>query len=223
LKILALDTSSEHCSAALLLDGQILQRLELAGQRHSQLLLPMVRSLLDEAGVALVALDGIAVAVGPGSFTGLRIAVSAGQGLAFGADLPVAGVGTLEALAWGLDAATAVACIDARMGEVYFAACRREAGRLVTLVGPVVARPEALPDLPAGPVVGGGNAFARHTAALQARWPDAFQQVRSDAVTEARHVAAVAASRHPEGFRDTPGTLLPVYVRDKVALRIDER
>jgi tRNA threonylcarbamoyladenosine biosynthesis protein TsaB len=223
LKILALDTSSEHCSAALLLDGDVRQRLELAGQRHSQLLLPMVRSLLDEAGLALGALDGIAAAVGPGSFTGLRIAVSAAQGLAFGADLPVAGVSTLEALAWGLDAQTAVACIDARMGEIYFAACRREHGRLVTSIGPVVAAPAALPDLPPGEVVGGGNAFARYAEGLDARWRGGLTRIDPTAITEARYVAALAAVCHPGGFADSPGSLLPVYVRDKVALRVDER
>ncbi len=223
LKILALDTSSEHCSAALLLDGDVRQRLELAGQRHSQLLLPMVRSLLAEAGLALGALDGIAVAVGPGSFTGLRIAVSAAQGLAFGAELPVAGVSTLEALAWSFDAPVSVACIDARMGEIYFAACRRDQGRLVTVVGPVVGPPAALPDLPHGTVVGGGNAFARYAEGLDARWPGALTRIDAAAVTEARHVGALAMARHPGGFTDVPGTLLPVYVRDKVALRIDER
>lgn len=223
LKILALDTSSEHCSAALLVDGEVLQRLELAGQRHSQLLLPMVRSLLDEAGLALGALDGVAVAVGPGSFTGLRIAVSAAQGLAFGAGLPVASVSTLEALAWGLDAPIAVACVDARMGEIYFAACRREHGLLVTSIGPVVAPPSALPDLPVGDVVGGGNAFARYAEGLDVRWPGALTRIDAAAITEARHVAALSAARHPGGFTAGPETLLPVYVRDKVALRVDER
>lgn len=223
MKILALDTSSEHCSAALLLDGDIRQRLELAGQRHSQLLLPMVRSLLDEAGLSLGALDGVAVAVGPGSFTGLRIAVSAAQGLAFGAGLPVAGVSTLEALAWGLDAPIAVACVDARMGEIYFAACRREHGRLVTSIGPVVAPPSALPDLPVGEVAGGGNAFARYAEGLDVRWPAGLTRIDAAAITEARHVAALAAACHPGGFTATPETLLPIYVRDKVALRVDER
>lgn len=224
MKILALDTSSEHCSAALLLDGDVRQRLELAGQRHSQLLLPMVRSLLAEADLGLADLDGIAVAVGPGSFTGLRIAVSAAQGLAFGAELPVAGVSTLEALAWSLDAPVSVACIDARMGEIYFAACRRDQeGQLLMVAGPVVGPPAALPDLPPGMVVGGGNAFARYAEGLDARWPGALTRIDAAAVTEARHVGALAMARHPGGFTDAPATLLPVYVRDKVALRIDER
>jgi len=183
----------------------------------------MVRSLLEEAGMALGALDGIAAAVGPGSFTGLRIAVSAAQGLAFGAGLPVAGVSTLEALAWGLDASIAVACVDARMGEIYFAACRREHGSLVTSIGPVVAPPSALPDLPVGVVVGGGNAFARYAEGLDARWHGALTRIDATAITEARHVAALAAVCHPGGFTSAPESLLPIYVRDKVALRVDER
>lgn len=183
----------------------------------------MVRTLLSEAGTALGALDGIAVAVGPGSFTGLRIAVSVAQGLAFGAGLPVAGVSTLEALAWGLDAPVSVACVDARMGEVYFAACVREHGQLLTVTGPVVGPPAALPDLPSGAVVGGGNAFARYAEGLDARWPAALTRIDAAAITEARHVGALAMARHPAGFPGAPESLLPVYVRDKVALRVDER
>jgi tRNA threonylcarbamoyladenosine biosynthesis protein TsaB len=183
----------------------------------------MVRSLLEEAGLSLGALDGVAAAVGPGSFTGLRIAVSAAQGLAFGAGLPVAGVSTLEALAWGLDAPITVACVDARMGEIYFAACRRDLGRLVTSIGPVVAAAAALPDLPTGEVVGGGNAFARYAEGLDVRWPGGLTRIDAAAITEARHVAALAAACHPDGFTAAPESLLPIYVRDKVALRVDER
>ena len=91
MKILALDTSTEYCSIALSLDGEILSRETLAGQRHSELILPMLQRMLAETGLTLAQLDGIAFGAGPGSFTGLRIACGVAQGLAFGADLPVTG------------------------------------------------------------------------------------------------------------------------------------
>ena len=99
MKLLVLDTSTEWCSAALWLDGTIRARRELAGQRHSSLILPMIDGLLAGNGLRLAELDGIGYGAGPGSFTGLRIACAVTQGLAFGAGLPVAGVSTLEALA----------------------------------------------------------------------------------------------------------------------------
>lgn len=223
LKILALETSTEFCSAALWLDGTSRQRIEHAGQRHSSLLLPMVDSLLAEAELRLAGLDGIAVSIGPGSFTGVRIATAVGQGLAFGADLPVAGVGTLDALAWSLEGDALLACLDARMGEIYAAAFRRDATGLVPVFGPVVAAAAALPALPGGTWSGGGNAFERHAAGLALRWPGGVVRVDAAASPEARHVAALAAWRHPGGLPDAPETLVPLYVRDKVALTLEER
>ncbi len=122
LKILAFDTSTEYCSVALFLDGAIKSREVLAGQRHSELILPMVRQGLAEGGLALTQLDGIAFGAGPGSFTGLRIACGIAQGLAFGADLPVLGVCTLEALAQEAGGGRVIAALDARMSQIYHAA-----------------------------------------------------------------------------------------------------
>ena len=98
MRVLALDTSTEYLSLALLIDGEILAREAQAGQRHSELTLPMLEVLLVEAGVSLRSLDGLAFGQGPGSFTGIRIACGIAQGLAFGADLPVVGIPTLLAL-----------------------------------------------------------------------------------------------------------------------------
>src|SRR5258708_15314143 len=99
MRILAFDASTEICAVALGDGARWAERVEHAGQRHSELLLPMIRALLTEAGLALADLDGIAFGAGPGSFTGLRIACGVAQGLAFGADLPLAGVATLGAMA----------------------------------------------------------------------------------------------------------------------------
>src|SRR5689334_10706199 len=118
LKILALDTSTEYCSVALWRDGDADSRDARAGQRHSELLLPMVDELLQRHGLAVKDLDGIAFGRGPGSFTGLRIGCGVVQGLAFGAGLRVVGVDTLAAMAESAAAGHVVCCLDARMGEI---------------------------------------------------------------------------------------------------------
>ena len=127
MKILALDTASGLCSAALRIDGVTATRELLTSRDHGRELLPMVQALLAEAGIVLGAVDAIAFGRGPGSFTGLRIAASVTQGLAFGAGLPVLPVSDLRALAVqalaasapGFEAKAVLACLDARMSEVY--------------------------------------------------------------------------------------------------------
>src|SRR5258706_7642337 len=126
LNLLALDTSTEYCSAALLRGEELTHREAHAVQRHSELILPMIEDLLGAGGLELEQFDGIDFGAGPGSFTGLRIACGVAQGLAFGAGLPVVPVGTLIALAQESGASRVIACLDARMGEVYHAAYRRD-------------------------------------------------------------------------------------------------
>jgi tRNA threonylcarbamoyladenosine biosynthesis protein TsaB len=122
MNILALETSTEYCSVALWQDGAIVERCDLAVQKHSEMLIAMLDALLKDAGVRIQDMDGIAFGKGPGSFTGVRIACGAAQGLAFGASLPVAGVCTLEALAEASGKEKVIAALDARMGEIYHAA-----------------------------------------------------------------------------------------------------
>jgi tRNA threonylcarbamoyladenosine biosynthesis protein TsaB len=219
LKILAFDTSTELCSAALLLDGAWLVREELAGNRHSELLLPMVESLLAEAGLSLQALDGLAYGRGPGSFTGLRIGCGIAQGLAFGADLPVAGVITLEAMAYATGADQVLACIDARMHEIYAAAYRRQDGVMIEVVAPAVLKPAEL-NLPCeGDWLGCGTGFAAYPNLLA----DRLCGVLPNIYPHAQAVAQLALPVFASGLGAAPETAEPVYVRDKVALKTCER
>src|SRR5574337_561972 len=131
--ILTIESATEACSAALSVDGRIMERSEIAPRRHAELILPMIESLLAEAGLARRQLDGIAVGRGPGAFTGVRLAIAVAQGLALALDVPIVPVSSLAALSQDAPDAGAsiLAVIDARMGEVYAGAFRRGADGLV--------------------------------------------------------------------------------------------
>lgn len=223
MKILALDTSTELCSVALWLDGKMLVREELAGQRHSELLLPMVQELLTEAGLDLKALDGIAFGEGPGSFTGLRIGCGVAQGLAFGADLPVAGVCTLLALAEASGASRVIACLDARMGEVYHGIYEKTEGEWRTLNAPGLSTPQQAPDVAGEYWIGCGNGFAVHGEILRSRYAGQLVEVMPDVLPHAAEIAVLGAAQFKRGFGKDAAEAAPLYIRNKVALKTSER
>lgn len=220
MRLLALDTSTEACSVALLLDGELRMRFELTERSHAELVLPMVESLLEEAGVALTDLDGLAFGRGPGAFTGLRIASGVVQGLALGAGLRVAPVSSLAAVAEQLPAADGeplLACNDARMGEVYWAVFQREPdGTMVATSGEHVAAP----DLVAAGLAGGGqmagNAFARYPG-LRERLEAQGWTHNDGLYPRADAVARLGALELAAGRGVAAEDALPVYVRDDVA------
>ncbi|WP_058969560.1 tRNA (adenosine(37)-N6)-threonylcarbamoyltransferase complex dimerization subunit type 1 TsaB [Type-D symbiont of Plautia stali] len=147
-RILALDTATEACSAALLNQQQIDARFEIAPRDHTQRILPLVQELLQLQQLDLTALDALAFGRGPGSFTGVRIGIGIAQGLALGANLPMIGISSLATMAqgaWRLTGATRVlAAIDARMGEVYWAEYQRdENGEWLGAETEAVLKPEA--------------------------------------------------------------------------------
>ena len=228
LKILSIETSSEWCSAAVWLDGHVLSREAQAGQRHSELILPMVDGLLREAAIELAALDAIAFGAGPGSFTGLRVACGVAQGLAFAAGIPVAEVSTLLALAHATGAERVVSCLDARMGELYFAAFERatepESDRQwTTTPAPRLCTPASAPELEGSGWVGAGSGFAAHGAALAQRYPGRMTQTRAELHPHARDIAALAVEAVRLGLTVPAAEARPVYLRDRVALTVEER
>jgi tRNA threonylcarbamoyladenosine biosynthesis protein TsaB len=222
-KILALETSTEMCSAALWLDGKNYACEVVAGQRNSELLLPMVEELLAAHGVNVRDLTGIAFGSGPGAFTGVRIACGVAQGIAFGIDVPVAGVGTLLALAEASGAQRVVCCLDARMGEVYHAAYEKRADGWGEVHAPGLYKPVAVPDLPGNGWSGCGSGFAAFRDELAVRHGGSIERVIENLVPHAREIAVLAARQFDRGGAVDAADALSLYVRNKVALRVDER
>ena len=223
MKLLAIDTSTEYCSAALWLDGAVYPRRIHAGQLHSALLLPMIDELLQEADLTLRQLNGIAYGVGPGSFTGLRIACAVTQGLAFGADLPVLGVSTLASIAQQTDAERVLTVLDARMAEVYWAAYERTGPDWACVSEPVLSASEwvCMPD--DREWIGAGNGFAALEVILLSRLQSQLQSIRADVMPDAAAIAILAAPAFARGEGIDAALAIPLYLRDKVAMTTDER
>ena len=223
MKLLVLDTSTEYCSAALSLDGQVLAFRVLAGQRHSALVLPMIEELLRDGGVTLRQLDGIAYGAGPGSFTGLRIACAVTQGLAFGAGLPVVGVSTLESIAEQTGADKVLTVLDARMAEVYWGAYEREVTRWRAVRAPQLALPESVAVPEGEGWVGAGNGFAVLGEMLRPRLAAQLTHIDETLMPDAAAMVPLALAAFERGEGVDPALAAPIYLRDKVALTVDER
>ncbi|MEO8459628.1 MAG: tRNA (adenosine(37)-N6)-threonylcarbamoyltransferase complex dimerization subunit type 1 TsaB [Dokdonella sp.] len=251
MNLLAIETATESCSVAVYNGTALISRSEIAPRRHGELLLPMCEDVLAEAGISRRQLDAIAVGRGPGAFTGVRLAISAAQGLALALDIPVIPVSSLEALA--LDAAMSdgtnvdrsngkppstgnaiLAVIDARMGEIYAGTfCRRAAefgtdsvGALLRIepLGPETVGPAAQLELPRASswsVIGSGWAtykdeILRHLP-QSPRWADGARYPQASAIARLSWPTLLA------GRGQAPELALPVYLRDKVALTLDEQ
>jgi tRNA threonylcarbamoyladenosine biosynthesis protein TsaB len=226
MRVLALDTATEACSVALLTDAGLVGAWREVGRGHAEQILDMVDAVLSEAGITLRMLDGIAASVGPGAFTGVRIGVSVAQGLAFGADLPVVAVTTLEALGWQAmrgGAEQVMACLDARMGEVYWGcfAAHPERG-LAARGAPAVGGPQSVNVPLKGPFQGIGRGFTAYPV-LQALAGLVLPTGACDALPDAKDMARLGAIRLSLGEGRDPADLVPVYLRDKVALTEVER
>jgi tRNA threonylcarbamoyladenosine biosynthesis protein TsaB len=228
MRLLALDTATEALSVALMDEsGVIADRFEVIGRGHAERVLPWVQALMADAGWPLSSLDAIAVGRGPGAFTGVRIGVSAAQGLAFGLNVPLIGVSDLAAVAAGAaDRATqagmsfggVLVALDARMGEVYAAFVRHDQGR-VLLEWEALLSPGALQARAGGleSLVLAGHGFSAHPTLAEAFSGSAA--CYTDELPSARVVARLAAADYAAGHRPAAEALEPVYLRDDVASR----
>lgn len=226
MQILAIDTSTEFLSLALWLNGLVLSRDIHAGQTHSQQILPTLRTLLDEAKIELTALDGIAFGAGPGSFTGLRIACGVAQGLAFGANLPVVAVSTLQALAQQSGAEKVIACLDARMGEIYHAAYEKQNGEWLEVSAPALFKPEDAPKVNGDDWVGVSTGWLVYPDVLQAVYGEQLREMPAPdrhSHPTATSIAELALPTFEAGLARPAQEAAPIYIRNKVALKMSER
>ena len=221
MKILALESSTEACSVALWIDGEARERHEIAPRRHAQLLLPWAEALLAEAGLSPRQLDGLAFGRGPGSFTGVRIVTGVVQGIAFGADLPVAPVSTLAAMALGAMEAGAervAAAIDARMNEIYWGCYQVADGGLPRpLVEERVVAAEHAPIPDGEPWQGIGSGWSAFGGLLTPRFEGRLTASDGECFPRARHAASLGAAELAAGRGVEAEMALPVYLRDQVA------
>lgn len=221
MKILALETSCERGSVALILDGEPIERaLPGSAAGHSANILPLVREMLAEAGIGVAALDCIAFGSGPGAFTGLRLACGVAQGLALGADRPVAPVNSLLAMAEPVAADLIYCAADARMNEAYVARFRRQNGGLVQVAEAECVPPESVPVPVDAGWQGVGTAFRAYPSIAE-RLAHHVAVLDAEAVPHAAAVARLAAG-NPASWID-PALAAPEYVRNRVALTVAER
>jgi tRNA threonylcarbamoyladenosine biosynthesis protein TsaB len=220
LKILALDTATENCSAALWMNGTVLQREAEAERGHAELILTMIDELLKESATRLSDLTAIAFGRGPGSFTGVRLAASVTQGLAFGAGVPVVPVSDLRAVAQRVAAEHVLVCNDARMQEVYWACFERGPDGLMQPAGEErVSKPSEVnvPLAWAGrSITGAGRGFAAYTL-LQERLAGQLSNIEPTVLPRAREVVLLAVEEVRGGRLQAPELAVPTYIRDDVA------
>ena len=218
MRILALDTSTEACSVALWNDGAVVERFEIVRHGHSLRVLPMIEEVLAEAGVALAQCDVIAFGRGPGSFTSLRIGAGVTQGLAFGADLPVAPVSSLAALAQGQPAPRVLAAFDARMAQVYWGAYARDTQGLVELIGTEQVSAPRDVRLPAeGDWRGAGSGWDNYADQLQVVLDGQVTGWDASQFPHAAQVAELGAALARAGRLVAAEAAVPLYLRDDVA------
>ena len=227
MKILAIETATEACSAALYNDGEIVSRYELAPRKHTQLILPMMDAILDEAGVTRSSLDAIAFGRGPGAFTGLRIAVGIAQGLALAVDKPVIPVSTLGAMAQQvLDSTsglltstdtTFIPAIDARMGEVYWGEYKQVDGEVCLQGKEQLSKPEVIADFISNQEIRFGSGWEAYHSELLEYDSSEINNATKDVFPNAYYVAKLAASAFSRGEMIDAADAEPVYLRNDVA------
>ena len=220
--LLAVETSTELCSVALLRSGELFVEEALAENRHSEMLVPMIRRVLERSRLGARQMDAFGFGQGPGSFTGLRIACGIVQGLAFATARPVVPVPTLLALAEQSNESRVIAALDARMGEAYVAAYARNGDDWDEVIAPRLCDAAGLPPLPGRRWAATGSGFDRH-AWLRDAYRESVEMRFEGDLPRAGAVARIAARRIGRGAGVPAEKAAPLYLRDKVALTTEER
>ncbi|HEY4582548.1 MAG TPA: tRNA (adenosine(37)-N6)-threonylcarbamoyltransferase complex dimerization subunit type 1 TsaB [Lysobacter sp.] len=226
MKLLAFETATEACSVALSVDGEVVERFEIAPRRHAELALPWADALLADAGFARSQLDAVAVGRGPGAFTGVRLAIALAQGVALGLDRPLVPVSTLAALALPVarayPGAPVLAAIDARMGELYVAGYRLVDDALQPLCDEAL-RAAAQADVEGEGWHGVGTGFGAGDGALVAQLHAKLARFDATALPHAADVARLGARAFAAGAAIAPELIEPAYLRNNVAMTLAEQ
>lgn len=227
MKLLALESSTETLSLALLTESGLSRFDEVTGPAASQRILPEIQRLLADAKLELSALDGLVYGSGPGAFTGLRVAVGVAQGLAFGAQLPVVGISSVLAVAetaWQeVRAEKVLVCLDARMGEVYHAAFVRQADGWHEVLPPVVCKPQEVPAVEGAGWLGAGSGWRVFEQVLSEKYATQLAAVHPEIMPAASAMLALAMPLFAAGQTQAAHEAAPLYVRNRVALTAAER
>lgn len=227
MKLLALDTATEACSAALLVDGAVSQRYRIAPREHSHLILQMLDDLLADAGVTLPMLDALAFGRGPGSFMGVRIAAGVVQGISLAHDLPIVPVSTLASIAHltmqQKKTSHVLAAIDARMNEVYWAAYANEQGVPALQGEEMVMPPDQVPMPDDQPWTGAGTGWGSYADALLARLGDRVTDYDAQCFPSAASIAELAVKQFAHSGGVNAAQAIPVYLRDNVAKKAGQQ
>ena len=243
MRLLAVETATEACSAALYSDGVVTERFALTPKEHTRLILPMIDTLLSDAVLLPQQLDALAFGCGPGSFTGVRIATGVIQGIALGADLPVVPVSTLAAIAQDFfdnnaDKAqgerlkaesgssafnVAYIAMDARMGEIFWGVYRRDEQGYAELIGKESVTPATEVEFPDLVGVGVGSGWGVYRQELMLRLAGRVTDCQVDALPRAGAIARLGVRGFEQGLSVPVEQAMPVYLRDKVAKKESER
>jgi tRNA threonylcarbamoyladenosine biosynthesis protein TsaB len=227
MNLLAIDTSTDYCSVASSREGEVFSRHLPAGQHQAEIVLGLLDSVLEQARLEIGQIEGIAFGSGPGSFTGLRIAAGVTQGLALARGIGVVPVGSLlalaEAAAESYAAERVISCLDAHMDEVYYAAYQRAGTAWKEICAPGVYRPDEVPVAPGRDWVGCGSGFDAYRERLSGRLAESVSVIRPEATPTARAVLRLAIPRFAADDADDAAAAVPVYLRDRVALKTSER
>jgi len=227
MNILALDTCTESCSAALLYQGQIFERVEMTQRGHSDLILGMMEALFKGAGTSIGVIDAVAFGRGPGSFTGVRVGVGVAQGIAFARNIPVIPVSTLAAIAQGTfdqsdDDYVAVA-MDARMGEIYAANYQRQEGVAALLDQEQVCPPEQFLPFTDQQWVGAGTGWREYNDILTEQFKGKLVRVNAERYPQASSIITLAQIEVKAGLLLPAEQAIPVYLRNNVAKKKGEQ
>lgn len=219
MKLLAIDTSTEACSAALSIHGEVSSCYEFAPRRHAELILPMIDKLLSEAGLSLNQLDGLGFGCGPGAFTGVRIATGVIQGLAMSADLPVVPVSSLATLAQGVtDKADCLfTAFDARMNEIYYAIYKVGQDGIVELYQQEnVANPDKINININTDCYGIGSGWITYKEVLSGLLGEKLIGFDGECYPSAAETIILTEQAFKNNRGVSADQALPVYLRDKV-------